>query len=222
MENNIIFETRDGSHSILSDKYGVSYHSKYGAIQESRHVFIEAGLQYVSLLKKDISILDIGFGSGLNAFLTLLEGDKEKLDIFYEAVEAYPITLEQARQLNYPQQLAALDFERIFLDMHCLEWEKTKELKPGFQFKKTNSRFEELDYEIQFDLIYYDAFGPDTQPLLWETPVLSKMYKALKPGGVFVTYSAKGSVKRILKALGFTVEALKGPPGKREMTRALK
>ncbi|GJM32690.1 MAG: hypothetical protein DHS20C18_16910 [Saprospiraceae bacterium] len=223
MNTSRIFETQDGSHSIVSEQFGESYHSKYGAIQESRHVFIEAGLHRAAQQKKSIDILEIGWGTGLNTFLSFLEGKKRELTIHYTGVEAYPINQEEALKLNYPEMLQCEVTEGdLFYQMHQQPWEIPCTLLPGFSLQKTCQRFENLDYNNQFDLIYFDAFAPSAQPELWEKPVLEKMYKSLKNSGIFVTYCAKGSMKRILKNLGFTVEALPGPPGKREMTRAFK
>ncbi len=217
-----IFETQDGSHSIFSEKYSVGYHSKYGAIQESRHVFMEAALHCKALLKKELAILEIGFGTGLNAFMTYLEAKDLQLVIRYVTVEAFPISLEQAEQLNYPDLLGAESETSAFLKMHRVDWEKLVHLSNCFTFEKLKRHFENICYQNQFDIIYFDAFDPDAQPELWETNLLQKMYDALLPGGILVTYCAKGSVKRTLKAVGFEIESLKGPPGKREMTRARK
>ncbi len=218
----LIFETQDGSHSIVSKEYGVSYHSRYGAVQESRHVFIEAGLYAKALAKKDLGILEFGFGSGLNAFLTLLEAAQHGWNIHYEAIEAFPISVEQAIQLNYPTLLGAPHFQSAFLQMHECTPEMNQQLTPFFSFQKKLSRFENVDYPAQFDVVYFDAFAPSVQPELWEAAVLQRAFAALVPGGVFVTYSAKGSVKRTLKSVGFQLETLPGPPGKREMTRGIK
>ncbi len=217
-----IFETQDGSHSIFSEAYGVSYHSRYGAIQESRHVFIEAGLYPLLLTRQKIKVLEIGFGTGLNAFLTFLETTRREVEIHYRGIEAYPITAEQARQLNYPAQLQWDDLRPVFLSMHDDTWGETQQLGDRFYFRKDQIRIEALVLEPAFDLIYFDAFAPNAQPELWEEPILSAMYQALTEQGVLVTYCAKGVVKRILKNLGFSVESLPGPPGKREMTRAVK
>ena len=217
-----IFETRDGSHSIFSETHGVSYHSKYGAVQESQHVFIEAGLYYKMRGKKQLSVLEIGLGTGLNAFMTLLEAERHQIRIDYTAVEAFPIGLEEAAQLNYPQALQAGQWQDSFLPLHACPWEQTCPLSPHFNFLKLQRKFEELAFPESFDVIYFDAFAPGAQPELWEPPVMETMYRALQPEGVLTTYCAKGSVKRTFKALGFTIEALPGPPGKREMTRALK
>lgn len=223
MERGKIFETQDGSHSIFSEKYGVSYHSKYGAIQESRHVFINAGLLRQALQRQEIAVLEIGFGTGLNAFLSLLEADRRMLTLHYEALEAYPIQKTQAALLNYPQRLSVSDdYAQTFLDLHALEWGKEHRLRPRFTFKKIHSAFENFSSPPRFNVVFFDAFAPNAQPELWEQPILDKMYEALLPGGVFVTYCAKGVVKRRMKAAGFQIEALPGPPGKREMTRGVK
>lgn len=222
MTTDSIFETQDGSHSIFSQKYGVSYHSKYGAIQETQHVFIDAGLYYKAQEVKSIDLLEIGFGTGLNAFMTLLEASKNNLQVHYQTVEAFPISFEKAQQLNFSEQLNAPSFQEQFLNMHRMDWGVWQSLSEYFNFKKILNSFEEIDFENAFDLIYFDAFSPSAQEELWEIPLLTKMHKALKKDGVWVSYCAKGSVKRNLKAIGFEVEALKGPPGKREMTRCVK
>jgi tRNA U34 5-methylaminomethyl-2-thiouridine-forming methyltransferase MnmC len=217
-----VITTQDGSHSLFSEQFGENYHSKYGAIQESMHVFIEAGLFYKFKMQDDVSVLGIGFGSGLNAFLTYLETVKRQKSVYYEAIEAYPVPVEEAAKLNFPELLESQDQKHIFDYMHQSDWEKEHKFSTQFIFKKSLNKFENIVAEDKFDLIFFDAFAPSTQPELWEPPVLSIMYKALKSGGIFVTYSAKGSVKRNLKALGFALENLPGPPGKREMIRAIK
>ena len=219
---NSLFETEDGSHSLFSEQYGVSYHSKYGAIQETQHVFINAALRFKAVIQKEISILEIGFGTGLNAYMTLLEATKRNLAIQYTAIEAYPISMEQATALNYSTLLNNKSSQAHFLQMHSSKWATPLTITEQFQFIKQQIKFEAIDFENQFDIIYFDAFAPNSQPELWEATVLGIMYKALKKEGVLVTYCAKGVVKRTLKAVGFQIEALKGPPGKREMTRAIK
>ncbi len=217
-----IIETQDGSHSILSHKYGVSYHSKYGAITESRHVFIEAGL-FPHLIKgRKTSVLEIGFGTGLNAFLTFLEADQRQIPVYYEGIEAYPLSSDQYQQLNYAELLKAEEEKDQFMRLHQSDWGAEISLSPFFSFQKVKMRIEEVDRSNQFDVIYFDAFAPSAQPELWEEEVLEKMFKALSEGGILVTYCAKGIVKRRLKNIGFIVESLPGPPGKREMTRGIK
>lgn len=217
-----LFPTQDGSNSIYSEEFGVSYHSKYGAVQESRHVFIEAGLFYKAIEKKELSVLDIGFGTGLNAFLTFLEAERLVLKVDYTAVEAYPVSLEMAAALDFPMILKASDHAPAFEEMHRSCWATKVYLRPHFVLEKIQATFESLDFIPRFDVVYYDAFAPATQPVLWEVPMMQKMYDALLPDGILVTYCAKGSFKRALKLAGFQVESLKGPPGKREMTRAHK
>lgn len=219
---NTIFETSDGSHSLFSGQYGVSYHSRHGAIQETQHVFINAALRLKALTQQNISILEIGFGTGLNAFMTLLAAEKRNLKVQYVAIEAYPITYQQASALNYAQLLKKEDYQPIFLKMHEDNWNENLQLSNHFQLTKLKKKFEELDFDNQFDIIYFDAFAPNSQPELWGADILGAMYKALKSEGVMTTYCAKGVVKRTMKAVGFEIEALKGPPGKREMTRAIK
>jgi len=216
-----LIETEDGSHSLESSQFEVTYHSIHGAIQETQTVFIDAALNYKASSNKKLSILGIGFGTGLNAFMTYLEANKQGLNIDYTGVEAYPISLELAKELNYPSLLEAETEREAFLAMHASQ-NSFINLSPHFTFYKNTSRFEDLDYKEEFDIIYFDAFAPSAQPELWEALLLDKMYQALKPTGVLTTYCAKGVVKRCLKAVGFTIEGLPGPIGKREMTRAMK
>jgi tRNA U34 5-methylaminomethyl-2-thiouridine-forming methyltransferase MnmC len=211
--------TQDGSHTLFATQYGVSYHSRYGAIQESRHVFIEAGLHPLLITRRPAAVLEFGLGAGLNAFLTFLGAENQQVPIYYESLEAYPISLEQARTLNYPDLLG---HAAVFTAIHEAPWDAVQSLSPCFQLKKVRTRFEDYTNSSRFDLIYFDAFAPGAQPELWETPLLRVAVEALRPGGALVTYCAKGEVKRRLRELGMQVEALPGPPGKREMTRAVK
>lgn len=222
MDDRSIIQTQDGSHSIFSEQFGETYHSKYGAIQESKHVFLDAGFYPIALAKKEVRILDIGFGTGLNAFLTLLATEKRDLNVYYEAVEAYPLTLKEAMQLNYSTLLGLPARQAVFEKLHTADWERSVQVIPCFTLKKHQALFQDISYQNEFDLIYFDAFAPKAQPELWEYAVLKKMYQALKEGGVLVTYCAKGVVKRTLKEVGFKVKALPGPPGKREMTYCCK
>lgn len=214
--------TSDGSHTILSARYGVSYHSRFGAVQESRHIFIDAALNYKALAQSSLSILEMGLGTGLNALLTLQESRRKGLQIRYTGVEAYPVQPEQYRQLNFIEMLQAPELEAPFRQIHEGPWGEPIALTDHFSFAKWKCLFEEFEPEPAYDIVYFDAFAPNAQPELWEIPFLEKMYRALLPGGVLTTYCAKGSVKRNLKSIGFVVESLEGPPGKREMTRAIK
>lgn len=221
MEATELIQTQDGSHSLLSHQYGVPYHSKYGAIQESTHVFIDAGLNpFLLKQKEEIRILEFGFGTGLNAYLSALSANKNEQQMFYEGIEAYPVPYSTAERLNYPEQLQ--EPKADFLALHQSSWDELHTLSPYFKYFKRLGKFEDQSYTPQFNVIFFDAFAPTAQPTLWELPLLELAYEALLPGGTLVTYCAKGAVKRALKSLGFQVEALPGPPGKREMTRAIK
>lgn len=215
--------SQDGSHTVHSDKFGVSYHSKYGSIQETETVFIEAGLQYhIEKGLTHLSILEMGFGTGLNALMTFLKAD-QKISIDYHTIEAYPLDESQFVQLNFPEVLHLDNIQKdAFIAMHTCGSKKTVRLSDFFSFTKYIQRIEGFESPTQFDVIYYDAFAPTSQEELWTPEMMAKMYALCAPGAVLVTYCAKGSFKRALKSAGFTVEALDGPIGKREMTRAHK
>jgi len=215
-----IIQTTDGSHSLYSEEYGSSYHSKHGAVQESLHVFIEHGLRYKAVTLREISILEMGFGTGLNAWLALLEAESLGLKINYTTVEAHPLPLDFALQLNYPDQLPSPNGKVFFEQIHAAPWGEWVAMAPHFSLKKMEGKLEELDLPPGFDLIFYDAFGPETQPALWDETMMQRMAAVLNTNGVLVTFCAKGAFRRALKAAGLVVEVLKGPVGKREMTRA--
>jgi tRNA U34 5-methylaminomethyl-2-thiouridine-forming methyltransferase MnmC len=215
-----VIVTADGSSTIHLSEWDENYHSKHGAIQEAKHVFIKSGLSLFS--NANISILEIGFGTGLNSFITFLEAEKFNLEVDYVGVEAYPVSADEIKYLNYVEQLEASDFEAVFAKMHQQKWELKTEISPVFSLTKRQQFFNDINDENIFNLIYFDAFGARVQPELWTEEIFSKMYNALKKEGVLVTYSAKGSVRRALQTVGFLVEKLPGPPGKREMLRATK
>ncbi len=222
-----IITTSDGSKTIHIVEWDEQYHSKHGAIQEAYHVFIKSGLSLLpvrqaGLKNGPVAILEIGFGTGLNAFITLLEAKKRRLNIFYNGIEAYPVTSEELQQLNYVSELRAEDSQTEFELMHYCPWGKDVRITPDFTLHKQQKDFSELNIENAFDLIYFDAFGARVQPELWTEDIFEIMFRALKSKGVLVTYSAKGSVRRAMQAVGFAVERLPGPPGKREMLRATK
>ncbi|WP_373059822.1 tRNA (5-methylaminomethyl-2-thiouridine)(34)-methyltransferase MnmD [Zunongwangia sp. H14] len=223
MERKII-TTADGSVTIHLPGWDEQYHSRHGAVQEAQHVFIKMGLHYyLERTKIDaLNILEIGFGTGLNAFITFLEAAKLQKKINYTGVEAYPVSSPEIALLNYPEMLVAEDFKEEFMQMHHIRWEKAIAVSHYFQLKKQKKKFEEIEDTCLYHLIYFDAFGARVQPHLWSEEIFQKMYEALQPGGVLVTYAAKGSVRRAMIKVGFKVEKLSGPPGKREMLRALK
>ena len=219
-----IITTGDGSKTIHLEEWNEQYHSTHGAIQEAIHVFINSGLHYVqSTFSPDpIHILEIGFGTGLNAFITFLEAEKQQLTIDYTGVEAYPVASAEITQLNYITELKATTAAETFHTMHTCDWEQKTTLAENFQLTKRQQFFHEINDVEQYDLIYFDAFGARVQPELWTVEIFQKMYNALLQNGVLVTYAAKGSVRRAMQEVGFQVERLPGPPGKREMLRATK
>ncbi|MCL5128825.1 tRNA (5-methylaminomethyl-2-thiouridine)(34)-methyltransferase MnmD [Algibacter sp. L4_22] len=219
--------TADGSSTIHLPDWNEQYHSKHGAIQEAYHVFIKHGLQYfytenIKDELESISILEIGFGTGLNAFITFLEAEKLNIKTNYVGVEAYPVSSEEITLLNYAKELKAEENETVFKALHDVTWNEKHDITPLFSIEKQKKFFAEIKDEDVFNIIYFDAFGARVQPELWTEPIFESMYKALKKNGVLVTYAAKGSVRRAMQAVGFTVQRLEGPPGKREMLRGIK
>ncbi len=217
-----LLKTGDGSYTLHIEEWNEQYHSKHGAIAEALHVFIKEGLYYWTdkFASKEVSIMEIGFGTGLNAFLTLLETKKHNFKIDYTGVEAYPLKTSEAITLNYPSLLNAS--EKDFFKLHDSSWEKAETISDNFKLTKVNKFFSEIAIENTFNIIYFDAFGIRVQPDLWTESIFQKMYKALKTNGVLVTYAASGNARRAKTAVGFSVERLPGPPGKREMLRATK
>lgn len=218
--NRKIIVTADGSTTIHLEEWNEQYHSKHGAIQEAYHVFIRYGL--FALKTSEVSILEMGFGTGLNALITYLEAQKNGMSIDYVGVEAFPVVRKELLQLNYGTELKSTQLQSVFETIHHAPWESSIGISPFFKLKKLQKDFFGVDQINLFNLIYFDAFGPRVQPELWTVELFKKMFMALKDGGILVTYSAKGSVRRNLQEVGFTVERLPGPPGKREMLRARK
>ncbi len=216
-----IITTSDGSHSLLNETLNETYHSVHGALQESRHVFIKNGLQFVDQ-KSDlpVRILEVGFGTALNALLTLQYAVKQQQKIHFTTIEPYPLSEAIWSALNYP---TTLDLAKEYVDLHDVPWEADQLITTHFILLKICNSIQNVSLPLNtFDLIYYDAFAPSKQSELWDLSVLEKVSDLLKSGGVFVTYCAKGQLKRDLKTLGMIVESLPGPPGKKEMVRAVK
>jgi tRNA U34 5-methylaminomethyl-2-thiouridine-forming methyltransferase MnmC len=219
LKRNII-KTSDGSTTIHLPEWDECYHSKHGAIQEAYHVFIKNGLDLMQT--QSINILEIGFGTGLNALITLIESEKKGLKINYNAVEAYPISFDEVSAMNYTSQLSNENLESVFKDMHESNWNEKQTINPQFSLIKRKQFFQDINDVDQYNLIYFDAFGYRVQPELWSIEIFSKMYLSLKENGVLVTYAARGVIKRAMEEAGFTVKKVPGPPGKREMMIAFK
>ena len=216
-----IIKTADGSHSLYVKDLDEHYHSVHGAIQEGQHVFIKMGLNSLLPPKKTINILEIGLGTGLNVLLTYLENLKDtSVYVDYTALEAFPLGNEITDQLNYLDLLDAKQYQKIYSMIHEGPWDQPFELAKNFILQKLKNTLQEVKFENIFDIIYFDAFGPRVQPEMWTEKIFTKIYAATKSNGFLVTYCAKGEVKRTLKKVGFIVETLQGPPGKREMVRA--
>ncbi len=214
--------TEDGSHTLQHAALKENYHSIHGAINESVHIFIQAGLQSCSHGHHPLQVLEIGFGTGLNAFLTLHYAQTEKAYIQYLGFEPFPISVSTAQKLNYPDLISSC-YRNDFLLLHQEPWNQKIEFPPYFSFQKIQGQIQmaSLDDDI-FDVAYFDSFSPEVQPEMWTEAIFMKIFRALKPQGILVTYCAKGMVKRALSACGFSIEPLPGPKGKREITRARK
>jgi tRNA U34 5-methylaminomethyl-2-thiouridine-forming methyltransferase MnmC len=219
-----IIITDDGSTSLELLDVNEHYHSTFGAIQEAQFVYLKNGLEHFLNKHKSnaISILEMGFGTGLNAFLSFLFADKDQIKTDYVGIEAFPLNADEVLQLNYVQQLKAEAFASVFADFHLIKPNKQIQITPHFKLTLNTNPLEKFEALTQFNIIYFDAFGPDIQPELWTEAVFIKMFQSLKPDGVLVTYSAKGIVRRTMQSVGFKVERIPGPPGKREMLRATK
>ncbi|MCC9166419.1 tRNA (5-methylaminomethyl-2-thiouridine)(34)-methyltransferase MnmD [Pontibacter harenae] len=218
-----IKQTKDGSNTLYVPELNEHYHSVHGAMQESQHVFIKHGLEHMLETKKDIKILEVGFGTGLNAILTFPVALAQKAFIQYDSLEKFPLSDEVVKLLSFEQFILNPELLDYFYQMHNCDWNLPCDIVPHFTLQKISETLEEfVSPDAYYDIIYFDAFAPEKQPELWTEAIFEKLFKATRPGGVLVTYCAKGSFKRSLKAAGFEVEALPGPPGKREMTRGVK
>lgn len=210
--------TEDGSHSLRNEILDDNYHSMFGAIQESKHVFIKNGFEKIK--KQNIKVLEIGFGTGLNSLLTKVNCELNKKNVVYHAVENIPIEEKIFSKLNY---CGILKIEKSILnEIHFARWGEEINLSEFFKLKKINIDFNKMSIDEKYDLIYFDAFSPRKQPEIWEKENFYKLYECLNKNGILSTYSAKGELKRNLKDAGFRVLAVPGPIGKREITLACK
>ena len=212
--------TADGSNTLFVPELNEHYHSIKGAWTESEHIFIRMGLEHHP--SPSPRVLEIGFGTGLNAFLTLLYADKTQRTVHYTSLERYPVAPELISHLGYPERICperAVDFYAL----HRAAWEEDIPLTPYFTLHKVQTDFTTYDFPDAYDVIYFDAFAPEKQPEMWTQELFARLYHSLRPGGILTTYCAKGAVRRTLQAVGFTVKRLPGPPeGKREILRASK
>lgn len=220
----IIEKTADGSHTLFLPELDEHYHSVNGAIQESNHVFIKTGLLHILNQEKvAINIFEVGFGTGLNAFLTLINTPKDTI-VNYISVEAYPLSMSIVQKLNYIEH-RSLEEQELFRKLHVVEWGNMQLITPSFNLMKIKTDFTKFSFnELQqnIDLIYFDAFAPDKQFEMWSQGLFNSLYEKTNINGILVTYCAKGIVRRMMQQAGYSTERLPGPPGKREMLRATK
>ena len=216
-----IINTSDGSHTIFIPEMNEQYHSVNGAITESKYVYIEKGFNFYPT--KNVAVFEIGFGTGLNCLLTALQAEQEKRQTVYVAIEKFPLDKSMTKQLNYGSLISS-EAQFYFEKIHDCAWNKTVEITEYFSLKKIKADLTDYFFEEQgkFNVIYFDAFGPDKQPEMWTPLIFNKISGATAIGGVLVTYSAKGEVRRQLSASGFEMERLPGPPGKNQMLRGIK
>ncbi|MCF8368841.1 MAG: tRNA (5-methylaminomethyl-2-thiouridine)(34)-methyltransferase MnmD [Bacteroidales bacterium] len=216
-----LIKTEDGSFTLYNNELGEVYHSRFGAVSESLHIYISAGLNNLQGILKEIHLLEIGFGTGLNAYLTSLQAAKNKVKILYHTLEPYPLSEEIISKLNYPQVYG--NEPETFNKIHQAIWGNPAFINPHFNLLKIKETLELASLPSNFyHLVYFDAFAPDLQSVLWEKPMFVKLNQSMKTGGILVTYSTKGIVKRNLAGAGFRIEKIPGPKGKREIIRATK
>lgn len=218
MDNLEIITTSDGSHTLRNTALNETYHSVHGAVQESMHVFISNGLNFFQRTnpRNAVSVFEVGFGTGLNALLTLQYAAAKSIHVHYTTIEAFPLAADVLEKLNH-----GADDRKDFDAIHRASWGEAISVTPQFELLKLKTSMHDLSLEEAFDVIYFDAFAPSVQPDMWTITALGRVTSLLNVGGVFVTYSAKGQLKRDLRALGLEVATLPGPPGKNEMVRAI-
>ena len=213
-----IIQTKDGSHTLFSPQFDEIYHSRNGALAESEHVFIKAGLE--ACPQSHLNVFELGFGTGLNALLAWIYAESKNIKINYHSVELYPIPDQLTAQINYPQLIGSHD---KFKKLHQVAWDKSVELSPHFTLHKIHSSVLELNQPLSaINVIFFDAFSPEKQPEMWTTEIFAKMFAILAPGGILVTYCSKSYVRRNMQEAGFLITKLPGPHGKRDMVRATK
>lgn len=218
-----LIKTEDGSHTLRDDELNETYHSIHGAIQESNHIYIKNGLHYYfeKVRPESIRILEVGFGTGLNALLACLDNKTNGLTILYDAVEAFPLSRELTDQLNFPDCLGIPEAQAILKRIHKAAWGEITSINQRFILQKINKTIQSLVLEEEcYDIVYFDAFAPSKQPEIWNFKILSPVIRAIKSEGILVTYCARGQFKRDLKTLDMEVKSPSGPPGKLEMVRA--
>jgi len=211
--------TADGSPTLYVPELDETYHSMHGSVQEARHVFIENGLRFVATESKQVNILEVGFGTGLNALLTAQYATENAIRVNYVGLEAYPVEEAIWKEINYHTDAEA---RSLYTKIMAHPFGETISIDLNYSLSKEAKLIQDWVANETFDLIYYDAFGPRAQAEMWELPIFEKLYSLLNVGGALVTYCAQGQFKRHLKSLGMRVESLPGPPGKREMTRGTK
>ncbi|HRS67325.1 MAG TPA: tRNA (5-methylaminomethyl-2-thiouridine)(34)-methyltransferase MnmD [Paludibacteraceae bacterium] len=218
MKNIEIRTTNDGSVTLYNRTIQECYHSMFGARNESTHIFIDSGLKQCH--KTFINVLEVGFGTGLNAFLTALEAQNSKIKIHYNTLELYPLNTGIYSQLTYAQSNKEQD---LFMQLHTCEWTQPIQITPYFSITKLQADLCKMEFKQVFDCVFFDAFSPEIQPELWTTSIFKTLYEAMNSDGILTTYCAKGSVRRTLQNVGFVVERIPGPVGgKREILRARK
>jgi tRNA U34 5-methylaminomethyl-2-thiouridine-forming methyltransferase MnmC len=214
--------TADGSHTVFLPEMNVTYHSRFGAVQESAHVFIKAGLHEAMKAKRELSIFEMGFGTGLNALLSYADAEKFNLQITYHALEAYPLDDSIVSALNYETLPLDKPEKSILQKMHAAPFGKATRLGNHFYLTRIKGLLQDFETDSKYDVVYFDAFAPDIQPELWTEEIFIKIFSLMHNGACLVTYCSKGSARRAMKAAGLTVTKLPGPPGKWEMVRAYK
>ncbi|MFH1296553.1 MAG: tRNA (5-methylaminomethyl-2-thiouridine)(34)-methyltransferase MnmD [Bacteroidota bacterium] len=218
-----IQRTLDGSDTLFVPELNEHYHSTFGAVQESTHVFIDQGLLVVDNNVDPVAVFEVGFGTGLNALLTLFTAKRQRREVRYTAIELYPLENKVWETLNYPSFLQKPETQELYKKIHEVPWESSHQVSQHFLLTKHKADLRSFILpDSAFDVIYFDAFSPAVQPDLWTKQIFENIYGMLHPGGILVTYSSKGEVKRNLRDAGFSIEKLPGPPGKREILRAKK